>query len=828
MSHPLEMDAKDDPSVQSHRLLDDRYDSRSPSIDDEDAALLSSKLELAEAENGKVQDAYKGRWAWAAGPRLPRLLRVLIVPILFGSVFVAALFFALPRARHDPEQPYTSADLCLDPACVHAASEILYNLSPTEVDPCTDFDAFVCDGWRTRHDLRPDQGELFTGTIMNENSQTLLRHVLERPYPAAERSNFVKLKDAYDACMNEDAIKEIGLNPLTGIVDKIDDLLNSEKSQGTSEAGNVSNVILYLTGIGVEALASIDVGPDDKDPDTIVISLSGPGSLGLPSKEYYEDEEVLAKHKDVVDKVITAVLDVKKSSSNQNPEPFPSFDPDSADLVDQERSVPLGYRVVEFEQKIAKASPNNEDANDITKFYNRKTVAEAQSLVPALSLSFIISNLAPAGYKPERLIVGFPEYLESVSDLISHTPRETIRGYFVWKVIQAYASKIEDESLKPLARFKNELQGKPADATEDRWRKCVREVDDGLGWILSRFFVQEAFSEEARQLGDRIVSDIRNVFADKLLKSDWMDKEVIKLAIEKGKTKADIIANENTVRNLVQKIGYPTKSPDIMNPDALKNYYATVNISPSRFFDNALSIASFDTKREWSALGKPTDRDRWGMTVPTVNAYYSPEGNEIVFPAGIMQFPVFDVAIPEYISYGSFGSISGHELSHAFDSTGRHYDPTGNLTDWWTPSTTSRFEQKASCFASQYANFTIPSASEQQKPLHVNGNLTLGENIADAGGVSAAFAAWKRREASNPDKNKLLPGLEGRLTREQLFFVAFGSFWCGKSTDEAARGRIYSDPHAPKWARNIGTMANSRDFKAAFNCPIKEPVCELW
>jgi endothelin-converting enzyme len=211
------------------------------------------------------------------------------------------------------------------------------------------------------------------------------------------------------------------------------------------------------------------------------------------------------------------------------------------------------------------------------------------------------------------------------------------------------------------------------------------------------------------------------------------------------------------------------------------------------------------------------------MTVPTVNAYYNPPGNEIVFPAGIMQFPVFDVDSPAYVSYGAFGSVAGHELSHAFDSTGRHYDQNGNLTDWWSDETVDAFQKRAQCFVDQYANFTVPGPDD--KPLHVNGRLTLGENIADAGGLSASFQAWKMRAAEKPNQN--LPGLEF-FSQEQMFFVSYSGWWCGKSRRDTAINRIYTDPHAPKWARILGTMANSREFRDSFQCKDKKPTCELW
>ena len=209
--------------------------------------------------------------------------------------------------------------------------------------------------------------------------------------------------------------------------------------------------------------------------------------------------------------------------------------------------------------------------------------------------------------------------------------------------------------------------------------------------------------------------------------------------------------------------------------------------------------------------------------INTFSTDYAPTGNEIVFPAGIMQAPVFDVDTPKYLAYGAFGSVAGHELSHAFDNSGRRYDENGVYRDWWTNRTVAEFEKRTQCFVDQYANFTVEGSDG--KPLHVNGKLTLGENIADAGGISAAFAAWKRLSAAQPQQD--LPGLEF-FTQDQLFFVNFAGWWCGKTRKEAAINRIYGDSHSPNWARNQGTAANSRDFRQAFNCPVKEPTCELW
>lgn len=211
------------------------------------------------------------------------------------------------------------------------------------------------------------------------------------------------------------------------------------------------------------------------------------------------------------------------------------------------------------------------------------------------------------------------------------------------------------------------------------------------------------------------------------------------------------------------------------------------------------------------------------MTADTVNAYYQPAGNEIVFPAAIMQFPVFGGGFPGYVNYGAFGSVAGHELSHAFDNNGRHYDPNGHYADWWTNHTVEEFTKRADCFVEEYSKFTVVGTNG---PVHVNGELTLGENIADAGGLSASWNAWKARRQDYPDQD--LPGLD-YFTQEQLFYLAYGNFWCSKYTKAALTRGILTDPHSPNmWRLQGAAMMNSRGFKEAFNCPVKEPTCELW
>jgi endothelin-converting enzyme len=489
--------------------------------------------------------------------------------------------------------------------------------------------------------------------------------------------------------------------------------------------------------------------------------------------------------------------------------------------------------IAEFETKLANSTPDTQTMEDVTQYYNSLSIKETHSLLPEVYFNEIITTLAPEDFSTDRLIVGSPSYMKDLSKILKETPRHTIQFFLKWKTIQTYASSIEDPKLAPLREFENRLSGKDSKAVEERWRKCIREIDHGLGWILSRFYVLDSFSEESKKLGDQIVSDIKERFIFTLDETQWMTPQVRQLGTKK-------------VANIVQKIGYPTKSPNLTDPDDVKDYYKDLEISNETFFENSLLMARFSVQQEWAKLGKPTNRDEWAMTAPTVNAYYNPPGNEIVFPAGIMQPPVFyGASAPMYLAYGAFGAVSGHELSHgkcfprislllvrlylltrleAFDSTGRHYDQSGNYTSWWDDKTIEAFETRAQCFVDQYGNFTVPGPDPDSKPLHVNGRLTLGENIADAGGLAAAFHAWKKRDDASPDA--LLPGL-GNFTKEQLFFVAYGSWWCSKTTKEAAIQAIYSDPHAPKPARILVSyfhLQTSPHVSCVFYCDLLSPL----
>ncbi|KAL8993542.1 MAG: hypothetical protein Q9188_007305 [Gyalolechia gomerana] len=801
--------------------------------EDEIAPLLAdSSLNHDAQANGDLKSKstlYQGSPAKERFLRFWRWLRnnvkiFALTALLLGGLIALIAFIA---RHHTPVPGQPTDPICLTPACVVAAAGILENMSPNyrDIDPCEDFNRFVCEGWEQTHDLRPDQESVSSGSVMYEKSQQTLRHLLESPYsgtqsasPPSETADeliFEKIQAAYDACMNESMIKHRGSVPLLEILRKVGDYfpveisyngweysqpLPNQPQKGPFESrGNpLTTTIAYLASIGVDALVAFGVDADEKDPDSVVLMMGALDRPGLPSKEYYKDKELVTSYANTIGQVLEALLREARPTSEHAS--------DAGTVL--ECNEDLVKAVVQLETDLASATPAEEDSEDVTKYYNPRSLAQVGDLLPQLSMPYLLSILATSGFVPNKVIVRSPSYLKALALQLDKATPETIRAYLVWKTIQAYVDIVEDEALVPLKRFNKQLQGKDPDKSEDRWKTCVRAI---LGWILSKFFVEEAFSKDAKAFGDQIIHDIKDQFVRKLRTTEWMSENVRSTAIKK-------------VHQIVQKIGYPTRSPNVLDASAIEEYYEGVHISYESYFGNTLAIAKFKSYREWSKLGKPTDRDEWLMTAVTVNAYYNPPGNEIVFPAGIMQPPIFyDPNLPPYITYGPFGSISGHELTHAFDSNGRHYDQNGNYTDWWNDQTVDAFQKKAECFVDQYSNFTI--LDPQGKKLHVNGRLTLGENIADAGGLSAAFHAWKAIEEKQPAQ--LLPGLQ-HFTKEQLFFITYPSLFCGKVRQERAVDLIYKDPHSPAWARILGTVANSGEFREAFSCPKKEPTCKIW
>ncbi|KAH7028639.1 peptidase family M13 [Macrophomina phaseolina] len=753
---------------------------------------------------------YASRCQGARTARLKALLALAIgfvVLYLSGRLTIAQLGYGKPRPPMQlahavehlaPPTPHNddANGVCTSPACTEFARVINENLAAnySEIDPCADFAEYVCGGFEAKNSPRPDQSAVNAFTQLDDQNKAILRAILESPYPdnssytgandTANRANFAKLQSAYEACMDEDTIEQAGLEPIQNL---LNDLPGSSVAYG--HTGDLTDALIWLRRHQVSAIVDADTDADDKTPDVVTISVGG-GSYGLPSKEYYNRTAVVANYTSTITEMFAIINESNDTAPYQT----------------------LAQQIADFEAKIARAQPDPDQEDDVTYNYNPKPFSEVDELVPEISLSRLIKAFLPEGYTPDQVIVRTPDYFPQLSPILKNTSSEILHGYFQWQLISAWAFRLHRSYYRPLTKFNNQLNGRPENATAERWKTCLSEVDSNLAWIESAFWAQTQFGPDDRQFGERIIDDIIAIYTERLDTYTWMAEAV--------KVKA-----KQKVANIVKKIGYPSASPNVLDPVDVQTYYANVSVSNDSYFDNGLNFAQFALNITWDALLKPTDKQQWFMSAPTVNAYYNPTSNEIAFPAGIMKNPFFNLELPEYISYGSFGMVAGHELTHGFDNSGSQYDENGAYNQWWDNTTRANFENRTQCFVDQYSKFTVPGPTDGET-LHVNGKLTLGENVADAGGVSSSYAAWTKRNAANPDP--LLPDLPEEFTPERLFFVSFATTWCQNIRRESAVQRIYTDPHSPNKYRIIGSLANSRPFREAFNCPVKEPTCDLW
>ncbi|KAK8434753.1 endothelin-converting enzyme [Phyllosticta citricarpa] len=698
-------------------------------------------------------------------------------------------------ARQNP--PPFEGNICQTQECKEYSSYIKRSLGVnyTQLDPCTDFWNFAVGNWKSFNDYRPDQSSVNSFSVLDDKNRDLLRKVLESPYNEAtimsdqdrliDRENFNKMKTAYDACLNEDLLKEIGVKPVKELLDA----LPKPDSGKYETTGGLTDILITLHRLGVYPLVKASTSSDRKTPDVVAIYLNN-GGMGLPSKEYYNKTDVQANYT----RTIAEMFDIFLGNSGTHGE--------------------ISKQVFDLEHRIALAQLDPEQERNVDLTYNPYKLEDADKLVPDISLTQLINAFTPPGYDAENVIVQPVEYFRQLPELIRSGPTEVLYAYFQWSIISGWANSVYRDLRAPLRRFNNQLVGRPDDAIQDRWRTCQEEIDNNMPWILSGAYVQaRAFGEDSKSLGEQIIDDLRIIYEERFPNYDWMAKEVQ----ERSKKKVSLIG---------KKIGYPDKSPNVLDPRSVQEFYANLTVSSTKYFENTLNINYFSSNRSWDDLLRPTDKDRWSASANTINAFYFPNYNQIVFPAGIMQTPFFNRQLPEYVSYGGFGMIAGHEITHGFDDQGSKFDERGNFATWWDKQTRDNFMERTKCFVQQYAKYSIPGLDN--KPLPINGKLTLGENIADTGGLSSSYEAWQRRNQQK--RNQMLPDLpaDANLTPEKLFFISFANIWAQKARQRALVQQVLSDVHTPNEQRVLGMVENSRGFKEAFGCKDARPACELW
>jgi len=646
----------------------------------------------------------------------------------------------------------------------------LDNIDKT-VDPCVDFYQYACGNWLKKTEIPADRSSWVSFTELDERNLGIERGILEKAASGGTSRDGIdqRIGDLYGSCMDEKAVNEKGIAPIKPELDRV---------AAVKDKQSLIEEIAHVQLIGPSPLFNFYSSPDLHNAD-MVIAYIDQGGLSLPDRDYYIKDDA-------------RMVDMRKHLIDYTTEMFT--------LAGQtpEQAAESAKTVLRIETSLAKASMDRTMRRDPKNRDHKMTREEAVALAPDFSLNRFFTAVGSPSFS--ELNVGNPEFFKQVNEVVASESLDSLKTYVSWWVLRAAAPWLSQPYVEANFKMRQALGGQKQ--IEDRWKRCVNLVDGSLGEALGQRYVELTFGADGKQRMLKMVDALEGSLDGDIQGLSWMSDDTKKQA----KVKLQAIRN---------KIGYP---------DAYRDYSSIV-IKRGDLLGNVERTTEFESKREIAKIGKPLDRKEWGMTPPTVNAYYSGSLNEIVFPAGILQPPFFDKSMDDAINFGGIGLVIGHELTHGFDDQGRKYDPKGNLRDWWTDEDGKEFEKRVSCVADEYSNFIAVD------DLHLNGRLTLGENTADNGGARIALMALERMIAE--DKT----GKEGQsidgYTPEQRFFLGFGRVWCEKRRPEYLRTQVTTNPHSPGKYRVNGVVQNMPEFQKAWGCKAGQPMvaenaCHVW
>ena len=630
----------------------------------------------------------------------------------------------------------------------------------TTINPAVDFYDYANGNWIKHTPIPAEYPSWGSFSILNNNNYDKLKKILiaaERTTSAPKGSNDQLVGDFYSSGMDSAKIQADGFKPVLPDLKKIDDIKNL----------NDFYKALSMIHLGFSnPLFSFSSSPDAKNSKMQIAQLYQDG-LGMPDRDYYlKDDDntktVRTAYKEFIKNIFSLV--------EKNP-----------DAVSKDVDV-----IMNIETQLAKASMTRVEQRDPQKTYHKMSLKQLSAIAPDFNWhEYFVAIGVP---KPGEINVAQPDFFKEVNHLVSTTPISDLKIYLKWNILRFAApylsSPFEEASFNFYSKALNGIQ-----AMQPRWKRVLRTIDRNIGMSLGQLFVKEYFPPEAKKKALDLVHNLISVLGERIKNLDWMSASTK----EKALTKLSAI---------MIKIGYPDKWKS----------YKGLNIVRGSYFEDVLNSTIFNSKKELAKIGKPVDRTEWGMTPPTVNAYYNPLVNEIVFPAGILQPPFFDPKADDAVNYGGIGMVIGHEMTHGFDDEGRQYDASGNLKDWWTKTDEENFNKRAEKIVEQFDSY-IPVDS-----LHINGKLTEGENIADLGGINISFEAFTHTKEFKEGKK-----IDG-FTPAQRFFLSYANVWRSTSRPQYITMLVKTDPHSPPKYRVNGPLSNFPPFWKAFDVKPGEPM----
>ncbi len=645
------------------------------------------------------------------------------------------------------------------------------NAIDKSADPCVDFYQYACGTWMKNNPVPPDKARWGRFDELAERNLYILRDILtEAQAPGKHTAAETMVGTYYASCMDESAIEKKGTAPVAPELERINGVKTKE---------DLIRQVATMHRNATPALFAFYPQPDMHD-STETIAFLDQGGITMPDRDYYikddpKSTETRRKYVEHVQKMFELAGDKPEVAAAE------------------------AKSVLTVETGLAQASMDRTARRDPKTRDHKKTVAEIAAAAPNFDLTlYFAENGAP---KFTSLNVGNPDFFKSVNEQLNRVPLDDWKVYLRWKTINTYAPGLTKAFVEGDFNFNGKYMSGQKEM-EPRWKRCVRSTDASLGMALGKLYVDRTFGAEGKERTLKMVRGIESAMREGVDQLTWMSDATKKKAYE----------NHDAI---VNNIGYPDTWRD----------YSSVVIKSDDYAGNVARAGAFEVHRQYKKIDQPTDRKDWGMTPPTVNAYYRPPMNDINFPAGILQPPFYGKLMDDAVNYGGIGVVIGHELTHGFDDQGRKYDAEGNLHDWWTAEDAKEFEQRADCTANEYSSFV--SVKDDKGEVKLNGKLTLGENTADNGGLKLAYMALMAIIGDTPVKP-----IDG-YTPAQRYFLSYGQIWCQNVTDQEARKRVLTDPHSPGRWRVNGAVQNSAAFQQAFSCKAGQPMvsenaCRVW